>query len=204
MNAVHYSVDSDWPKLPDLGAEDVSCLCVLIGKLPVPLNFFCDWLLSFRFPVDVGACLQRKVSPDKHAGCGHVTTHGPQPTQHPHAQESDASTITNLQLWPWRPNGRMCAGEMPTFLGSKTGCVADSSPATHQTLQQQGGTGEDSYIHPAVWTFSEGVIEKMKKTRQAFSDLLCRVDGVPGGIQPLPQCSAVHPLHHRGVQDYPG
>ena len=54
--------------------------------------------------------------------------------------------------------------EMPASAGSKNKCVANSSPATHQTLGQQGGTGEDSYTHLADWTFSVAAIEKKKKT----------------------------------------
>ena len=42
----------------------------------------------------------------------------------------------------------------------------NGSPATHQTLRQQGGTGEDSYIHLADWTLSVAVIEKKKKKRK--------------------------------------
>ena len=41
--------------------------------------------------------------------------------------------------------------------------VANSSPATHQTLRQQGGTGEDGHIHLEDWTFSVAVTEKKKK-----------------------------------------
>ena len=41
--------------------------------------------------------------------------------------------------------------------------VANSSPATHQTLRQRGGTGEDGHIHLADWTLSVAVIEKKKK-----------------------------------------
>ena len=39
---------------------------------------------------------------------------------------------------------------------------ANGSPVTHQTLQQQGGTGEDGYIHLSDWTRSVVVIEKKK------------------------------------------
>ena len=53
---------------------------------------------------------------------------------------------------------------MPTSADSKNKiCVANGSPATHQTLRQQGGTGEDSYIHPADWTLSVAAMEKKKK-----------------------------------------
>ena len=41
--------------------------------------------------------------------------------------------------------------------------VVNSSPVTHQTLRQKGGSGEDSHIHLADWTFSVAVIEKKKK-----------------------------------------
>ena len=43
---------------------------------------------------------------------------------------------------------------------SKTKCVANSSPVTHQTLRQQGGTGEDGHIYLADQTVSVAVIEK--------------------------------------------
>ena len=39
---------------------------------------------------------------------------------------------------------------------------ANGSPATHQTLGQQGGTAEDSHIHLADWTLSVAAIEKKK------------------------------------------
>ena len=42
-------------------------------------------------------------------------------------------------------------------------CVANGSPVTHQTLRQQGETGEDSYIHLADWTLSVATIKKKKK-----------------------------------------
>ena len=53
--------------------------------------------------------------------------------------------------------------QMPASADSKNKCVASSSPVTHQTLQQQEGTGEDSYIHLADWTLSVAAIEKKKK-----------------------------------------
>ena len=49
---------------------------------------------------------------------------------------------------------------MPPSADSKNKRVTNSSPATHQTLRQQGGTGEDSHIHLADWTLSVAVIEK--------------------------------------------
>ena len=39
--------------------------------------------------------------------------------------------------------------------------VTNGCPVTHQTLPQQGGTGEDSYIHLVDWTLS--VVETEKK-----------------------------------------
>ena len=49
---------------------------------------------------------------------------------------------------------------MPTSADSKNKCVADGRPVTHQTLRQQGGTGEDSYIYLADRTLSVAAIEK--------------------------------------------
>ena len=49
---------------------------------------------------------------------------------------------------------------MPASADSKTTCVANSSPATHQTLGQQERTGEDGHIHLVDWTLSVAVIEK--------------------------------------------
>ena len=52
--------------------------------------------------------------------------------------------------------------EMPACAYSKTKCVANSSPATHQTPRQEGGTEEDGhgYSHLADWTLSVAAIEK--------------------------------------------
>ena len=50
--------------------------------------------------------------------------------------------------------------EMPASADSKTKCVADSSSSTHQTLRQQGGTGEDGHVHLAYRTLSVAAIEK--------------------------------------------
>ena len=44
-----------------------------------------------------------------------------------------------------------------------------SSYTPHQTLQQQGGTGEDSYIHLPDWTLSVAAIEKKKKKGDGVS-----------------------------------
>ena len=46
--------------------------------------------------------------------------------------------------------------------GSKTKCVANSCPTTHQTLRQQGGTGEDGHSHLVDWTLSVAATEKKK------------------------------------------
>ena len=63
--------------------------------------------------------------------------------------------------------------EMPTSADSKNKCVANGSPATHQTLRQQGGTGQDSHIHLADWNLSVAAIEKKKRTgRKSPSYLL--------------------------------
>ena len=43
--------------------------------------------------------------------------------------------------------------------GSKNKRVANGSPATHQTLRQQGGPADDSHIHLADWTRSVAAIE---------------------------------------------
>ena len=54
---------------------------------------------------------------------------------------------------------------MPASADSKNKRVANSSSVTHQTVRQQGGTGEDSHIHLADWALSVAAIEK-KKTRR--------------------------------------
>ena len=48
----------------------------------------------------------------------------------------EAGTITNLQLWSWRRDGRTYTAETPTSVDSKNKRVASSSSATHQTLQK--------------------------------------------------------------------
>ena len=75
--------------------------------------------------------------------------HRPQPTQCPHLQENEAGTITNLQLWSWRPDSWDA-----NSAESKTKRVANSSAAAHQTLWQLGGTGENSHVYLADWTFN--------------------------------------------------
>ena len=49
-------------------------------------------------------------------------------------------------------------------------CVANGRPVTHQTLRQQGETGEDRHIHLADWTFSVTAIEKKKKKKKKTLD----------------------------------
>ena len=46
---------------------------------------------------------------------------------------------------------------------SKNKSVANSSPARHQTLWQQGGSGEDGHFHLAERTLSAAAIEKKKE-----------------------------------------
>ena len=58
--------------------------------------------------------------------------------------------------------GRTYTAEMPTSADSKTKCVANGSPVTHQTIRQQRGTGEDSDINLADWTLSVAAIGKKK------------------------------------------
>ena len=55
---------------------------------------------------------------------------------------------------------------MPTSADSKNKRVANGNPATHQTLRQEGGTGEDSYIHLVDWTLSVAASEKKKKKKK--------------------------------------
>ena len=81
-----------------------------------------------------------------------------------HVQENEAGTITNLQLQSWSPDGQTYTAEMPTSADSKNKRVANSISATHQTRRQQGGTGEDSYIHLGDWTLGVAAIEKKKKS----------------------------------------
>ena len=42
----------------------------------------------------------------------------------------------------------------------------ETSRPAHQTLRQQGGTGEDGHIRLADWTFSVAEIEKKKPKRE--------------------------------------
>ena len=43
--------------------------------------------------------------------------------------------------------------------------VANGSPATHQSVRQQGGTAEDGHIHLADWSLRVTAIEKKKKNQ---------------------------------------
>ena len=103
-----------------------------------------------------------RTSTSSTAGCGHETTHGPQPTKRPHVQENEAGTITNLQMRSWRSDSRTYTAEMPASADSNDKCVANGSPATQQTLGQQEGPGEDSYIHLVDQTPSVVATEKKK------------------------------------------
>ena len=91
--------------------------------------------------------------------------HGPQPTQRPHVQEKIKPAPS--------PTGN-CGIEDQTaehilqwclFLQTArtNACPIAFQPYTHQTLRQQGGTGEGSYIHLADWTLSVATIEKKNK-----------------------------------------
>ena len=47
-------------------------------------------------------------------------------------------------------------------LYNKNKCVANGSPATHLTVRQQGGSGEESHVRLADWTLSVAALEKKK------------------------------------------
>ena len=90
---------------------------------------------------------------------------GPQPTSRAHVQD---------KIKPAPPPTCNCGLEDQTakhilqrclFLQTaRTNvCPIAFQPYTHQTLRQQGGTGEDSYIHLADWTLSVTTIEKKNK-----------------------------------------
>ena len=55
--------------------------------------------------------------------------------------------------------------------------VANSSPATHQTLQQQGGTGEDSYINLADWTLNVAAIKKKNNNNKNKNNKMNKKEG---------------------------
>ena len=58
---------------------------------------------------------------------------------------------------------------MPASADSKNKRRASGSPVTHQTVQQQGGTGEDGHVQAADQTLSVAAIEKKKSwTGQRF------------------------------------
>ena len=67
--------------------------------------------------------------------------------------------------------------------------MANGSPATHQTLRQQEGTGEDSYIHLADWTVSVAEFGKKKK-KNIKLELLA--DYMPHFIEPTTMELAVY------------
>ena len=63
---------------------------------------------------------------------------------------------------------------MPTSADSKNRCAANGSPATHQTLWQQGGTGEDTQIHLADWTLTSLSVAMIKKKKSALAVLVAK------------------------------
>ena len=99
----------------------------------------------------------------------HAVMRWPQlPTQRPFVQEDETDTITNVQLRSWRQTAEHVQQIYPSQAGSKTTCAASGSPLsdyTHQTLWQQGGTGEDGHIHLADWTYCIAAMEKKKKNQ---------------------------------------
>ena len=60
--------------------------------------------------------------------------------------------------------------------------MANSSPATHQTLRQQGGTGEDGQFHLADWTFNAAAIVKNKPHNHAREQPVLRELFGPQGM----------------------
>ena len=62
-------------------------------------------------------------------------------------QFNNTDEDSKVQLRFWRLQSGTRTRKENTSADSKTKCVANSSPATHQTLWQQGGTGEDGHIH---------------------------------------------------------
>ena len=63
---------------------------------------------------------------------------------------------------------------MPASADSKHKRVANGGPATHQTVRQQGGTGEDGHIHLADWALSVPAIEKSHDAVKIFVFLYTR------------------------------
>ena len=57
------------------------------------------------------------------------------------------------------------SGVLAALLHLKTGRPTAIQLYTHQTVRQQGGTGEDGHIHLADWTLSVAAIEKKLKLR---------------------------------------
>ena len=135
------------------------CMRVLL-VLDSSFKFFKTSRYNLSLRLSVCLCLSslfchRTGEPSHYSLCAWMwwDTHGSEATHCLHAvQENEAGTVTSLQLWPWGPDGRIYTAEMPTSADSKNRCVANGSPATHQTLRQQGGTGEDSHSHLADWT----------------------------------------------------
>ena len=53
----------------------------------------------------------------------------------------------------------------PLLQTARKKCMANSSPATHQTLQHQGGTQEEGHIHLIDRTLSAAAVKKKKKKK---------------------------------------
>ena len=62
-------------------------------------------------------------------------------------QQSSYTPNSTAARRNWRRRPHSYTAEIPVSADSKNKRVANSSPATHQTLRQQGGTGEDGHIH---------------------------------------------------------
>ena len=62
---------------------------------------------------------------------------------------------------------------MPASADSKNKRVASGSPATHQSLRQEGGSGEDGYIHLAD---KEGKFFCTETIKLYCIVLYCRLD----------------------------
>ena len=134
------------PQAPDI--DYIFLLLLLLLLLLLFCLFVC--FLVFSFPC--GAFIQiTRIRPSLQ--CIHSLTH---------SQENEAGTITILRTR--RPN-IIILPRCPLLQTARQKCgQQQSSYITHQTLRQQGGTGEDSHIHLADWTLSVAAIEKKKKT----------------------------------------
>ena len=71
--------------------------------------------------------------------------------------------------------------------------MANSCPATHQILRQQGGTGEDGHIHLVEWTFSVVAAETHCGTAWCLQPQCERT----AQCSDLPPCSRITACLHR-------